>query len=228
MNKLFSDVTFLTTNYNNFELSFACIKSLIRATGIDLSQILILDNSDKIALPSYVKNDFNVIDNSFHKITPNLNIPSKNHCSSIDYVLKNCIHTKYVCLFDNDVKFFKSINEFLSYRTNYDAIGEIGYDTVPPNRLFPYLCIIDVKKFKTEKLNYFDINRCIIPKRKTNEPIASIYGNVYDTGYSFLKDIEQHKWNVLDIKLNKYIKHYKAGSLKNQDELKKIYIDMSL
>lgn len=226
MNKTLNDITFLTTNYNNFNLTFLCIKSLIHATGIDLSQILILDNSDKIAIPSYVKKDFNVIDNSFHKITPNLNIPSKNHCLSIDYVLKKCIHTKYVCLFDNDVKFFNCINEFLSYRINYDAIGEIGYDTVPPDRLFPYLCIIDIEKFKTENLNYYDENRCIIPQSKTNESVASKYGNVYDTGYSFLKDIETYNWNILNIKISKYVKHYKAGSLKNQDELIKIYDDM--
>lgn len=204
------DITLLTTNYNQKYMTLCMLKSYMKNVGLD-ANYLIIDNSDNVN-ESLVNTDLNVFDNINNHITHNYRQCSKNHCSAIDYALKNLIKTKYVLLCDNDIFFKPTIIDLLKDYKNYDCIGEIGWDDAPPTRIFPYLNIIDVEKFKKDKINYFDIHRITEapPIGKHEGPRGPNTKCWYhDTGSSFYEDIKD-KWNIKQIKLNDYIVHHKV------------------
>ena len=193
------DITLLTVNFNQNKMTAFMLKSFIKNMGNNINY-LIIDNSTIIE-KSLINSGLNVFNNLNNHITGNYHQCSKNHCSTIDYALKNLIKTKYVLLCDNDIFFKPSIISLLkNYKTN-DCIGEIGWDDAPPERLFPYFCIINVEKFRNEKLNYFDNKRCIGPGSKEighRGPGTVCWYK--DTGCSFLEDIK-NTWNIKLIKL---------------------------
>ena len=165
--------------------------------------ISILDNSTTTPFISADELDvdiISVIDNTKFAHTLNYGQPSKNHCSSIDYALNHCINTKYTLLVDNDIIFHPAINNLLQERHKFDVIGEIGYDIIPGNRLFPYMCLIDNDFMTKNNINYFDEARCM-----TN--------NTMDTGASFYEDCVANSANIKCIKLQHYITHLKGGTL---------------
>jgi hypothetical protein len=177
--------------------------SLIEDADV-ICPIFILDNSDKTPFESDANPFVRVIDNTNYKHTPNFNQPSKNHCSSIEYALYNVIKTKYVLLVDNDIIFYPNLPTILNARANYQLIGEIGYDIVPGNRLFPYMCLIDLEWVKMNNIHYFDAARCITDLK------------TMDTGASFLEDCLPYKPAIWQIKLTDYILHLKGGTLHNK------------
>lgn len=216
-----NDITLLTCSYNNNVMTKMMIMSFLKQSKKDIP-IVIMDNGTVEKCGQDLKDYFTVIDNTNFKLTPNYKQISKNHCSSIDYALKNCIKTKYVLLCDNDVLFKSSLNKFFDFLDTFDeidCIGEIGWDDAPPNRLFPYFCIINVEKFKNEKLNYFDINRCTEKNGNYNAPMGSKKRYYHDTGASFYEDIIQSKWEIKQIKINNFILHFKSVSGKNKNLL---------
>lgn len=205
-----NDITLLSVSYNNNLITGMMLKSLSKQ--ISLENIIIVDNGDRIPVDEGLKSCFNVVDNFNQKITGNYRQCSKNHCSTIDYVLKNLIKTKWCLLVDNDILFkpaAKTLLENLN-ENEFDCCGEIGWDDAPPERLFPYFCLINVEKFKNDNLNYFDNDRCIGPgskevgKRGPGTPCW-----YKDTGCSFLEDI-QNKWKIKTIKLENFIVHLKC------------------
>lgn len=163
--------------------------------------IFILDNSDKIPFETPISSFISVIDNTNYKNTPNFFQASKNHCASIDYAFYNVIQTKYVLLVDNDVVFHPSIITIINNRNKYNLIGEIGHDIVPGDRLFPYMCIIDLEWVKSRHIHYFDEPRCITPQK------------TMDTGASFLEDCLYYNPSIMKIHLSDYIIHLKGGTL---------------
>lgn len=204
------DITLLTTNYNNRDMTIAMLMSYMKNFGSDVNY-LIIENSDNLK-ESLLDSGLEVFDNTFNHVTKNYHQCSKNHCSAIDYAFKNLIFTRYVLLCDNDIFFKPSIKTLLNDYKKYDCIGEIGWDDAPPTRIFPYLNIIDLEKLKSSKVNYFDINRITEapPVGKHEGPRGPNTKCWYhDTGSSFYEDIKD-SWNIKDIKLSDYIVHHKV------------------
>lgn len=212
-----NNITLLTVSFNNNLLTGMMLKSFQKYIG-KLPEVVIIDNGNKIPIDNDLKSCFTVIDNFNQKITGNYNQCSKNHCSTIDYALKNLIKTKWCLLVDNDILYKPSLKSFLENlnENEFDCCGEIGWDDAPPERLFPYFCLINVEKFKNEKLNYFDNNRCIGPESK--EIGRRGHGTkcwYKDTGCSFLEDIK-YKWKIKQIKLSDLIVHLKGTTFRSQ------------
>jgi len=201
-----NDITILTVSFNNNLLTGIMLKSFYKQIG-KMPEVVIIDNGNNIPVDENLKSCFTVIDNFKNKLS-NQNIKSSvQHAWAIDYALKNIIKTKYCLLVDNDILFKPEIKDFLLYFCNddFDCYGEIGWDCTPPDRLFPYFCLINVEKFNKDKLNYFDKTR-----------INKNHENKYDTGCSFYMDIK-NKWRIKKIVLNKFIIHYKSAMLANKN-----------
>ena len=202
---LLNDITLFTCTFNNNLLTKCMIMSCFKQLKNDIP-VIIMDNGTTEICTEDMKEVFKVIDNTNFKLTKNYNQVSRNHCSSIDYALKNCIKTKYVLLCDNDVLFKPSLNEFFDFLDTFDEIdcvGEIGWDFAKGDRLFPYFCIINVEKMNKENLSYFDNNSFV---ENSNKAIIK-----NDTGYSFYELIKNN-WNIKQIKLKNYIVHLGGAS----------------
>lgn len=212
-----NDLTLLTVSFNNNLLTGMMIKSFFKQVG--LVKVVIVDNGTSIAIGDSFKRVFTVVDNMHQKITGDYRQCSKNHCSTIDYALKHLIMTDWVLLVDNDILFKPQTKEFLKLFdcAKYDCAGEIGWDDAPPARLFPYFCLINVRKFNDTKLSYFDDNRCIGPGSKEDGPRGINTSCWYkDTGCSFYEDIKDI-WAINEIKLTSYIAHMKCTGEGNRD-----------
>lgn len=160
--------------------------------------VFIADNSNK---SKYVvkTQDVKIIDNTDKNYTG-----SSGHCKSIESSF-NVIDEDYVILIDNDVLFLKPIDELVNVVVTgeYDICGEIGHDVFPQDRLFPYFCIINLKKIKDCGIHYYREN--------------SIIKGVADTGASFLIDCKEKNLKIKEIKLKDYIVHLKNGSFGKKD-----------
>lgn len=204
---ILDNITLLTVSYNNNLLTGFMIKSCFKQIGQEIP-VCIIDTGKNQKCDNNLKELFNVYDCSNVDLTS-----SRQHSYAIDYALKNCINTKYVMLCDNDILFKSELNNLLLFLDTFkeiDAVGEIGWDCTPPNRLYPYFCIINVEKFNTEKLNYYDSKRIIKDSKKLNK---------YDTGYSFYEDIKKNNWDIKTIKMNNFIVHLKSGTLQRKSTL---------
>ena len=212
-----NDLTILTVSFNNNLLTGMMLKSFHKQVD-NLPEVVIVDNGDKIPVDESLKSCFTVIDNFNHKLLANEFQASRNHCVAIDYALKNCIKTNWCLLVDNDILFKPAIKKFLNTlnENEFDACGEIGWDKTPPNRLFPYFCLINVKKFKAEQLNYFDRNNitCFYTEGKKETEQAKY--NVKDTGYSFYESIKL-TWRIREIKIGELVVHLKGAMLYKKD-----------
>ena len=203
--KILDNITLLTCTFNNNVLTRAMIMSCFKQLEKEIP-VVIIDNGTTEFCTKEMKETFTVIDNTNHKILKDYAQTSKNHSAAVDYALKNLIKTKYVLLCDYDILFKKEVNNlfaFLDTFDNIDCLGEVGWDVTPPDRLFPYFCIINVDKFKNEKLSYFKENSFKLNSRKN-----CIYS---DTGCTFYNDIKD-TWDIKYIHLKNFIVHLKAGS----------------
>lgn len=218
---ILDNLTLFTCTFNNNLLTKCMIMSCFKQIGVDLP-VVIMDNGTKELCTDDMKEMFTVIDNSNFKLTKNYKQVSRNHCASIDYVLKNCINTKYVMLCDNDILFKPDIKKLLMFLNTFeeiDACGEIelsrrGY------RLFPFFCIINVEKMKSENINYFDSKNCMNNLETNFDKNGNWSSNKYvsknikglDTGGSFLSEIKNNHWEIKQIKINNFIKHFASAS----------------
>lgn len=211
-----TDYTVLTVTFNNNVLTGLMIKSLYKQLTY-LPQVVIVDNGTQLPADNMMKRVFKVVDNFNHKLLPDEHQPSRNHCAAINYAIMNHIDTKWCVLVDNDILFKPQFKPFIESvnADEWDAYGEIGWDCTPPNRLFPYMCVMNVQKMKTEGIQYFDRNR-IIKYRTTDAAGKVLYTdakyNIMDTGYSFYEDIK-HTWRINTIRLNDVCIHLKSGML---------------
>ena len=207
--KFSENVTLLTCSFNNNFVTKMMLMSFFKKMPIDIP-VVIMDNGTKEFCDNELTDFFTVIDNHNNKLSKNQDGPSQNHCASIDYALKNIIKTKYVLLCDNDILFKDEIKHFFDFLDTFeeiDAIGQVGYDRTPPDRLFPYFCVINVEKFKEQKLNYFDKKRILGANWRAS--------NRYDTGYSFYQDIMKKKWKLHKIIMTKSISTIKQTNYHN-------------
>ena len=222
------DLTLFTVTYNRTVLTKCMIKSFYKYFG-QTSPILVIDNGT-IPVDVAFKSQVHVIDNTFQNITGEYHQCSKNHCSTIDYSLKHYINTKWCLLVDNDILFKPAAAEFIHNfdTTAYDCAGEVGWDDAPPNRLFPYFCLINVEKFNSDKLSYFDNDRCIGPGSREEGPRGPNTKCWYqDTGCSFYEDI-QSRWKIQLISLQTLIVHMKCTGGGNTNYGKFLYDNQTL
>ncbi len=208
----FNDVTIITANYNNSTLTRIMLMSLLKKQVYP--RIIVIDNSNT---EFFAINDserrlgIQLIDNRNYQLTKNWGVGelSKNHAHSLAYAM-NMVNTKWTVLCDNDILYKPSIYNLFTEisTTDYDIIGEVGYDAVKPNRLFPYLCAINMESYHRDNLNYFDPTRCMVIGRDEN----GMECHLYDTGYSFYVDALQKQQRIKCIKLNDFCIHYLHAS----------------
>lgn len=194
------DITLLTATFNRHDFTVSMLQSFY-STFKTIPHTIILDNSTEIPFPDIPNNYITVVDNTNFKHTPDYHQPSKNHCASLDWILRTGIKTKFCLLCDNDILFKPSSLNLLNDFHNFNAVGEIGYDRVPPARLYPYFCILDIDFILTNGIRYFDETRCMINNA------------TMDTGCSFYQDMKTHGANIKKIRLSDYVIHLKGGTL---------------
>lgn len=199
-----SDITLLTATFNKHDFTVSMLKSFF-AIFNNIPRTIILDNSDTVPFYDIPNNFITVVDNTNFKHSPDYKQPSKNHCASLDWALHNVIKTKYCLLCDNDILFKKSMIDILDIYHQYNAVGEVGYDRVPPARLYPYFCIIDVNFMIANHIRYFDENRCMIDNA------------TMDTGCSFYQDLVKYNASIKKLRLSDYVIHLKGGTLRNKN-----------
>lgn len=195
------DLTILSATFNKHEFTINMLKSIASILRF-LPKTCILDNSCENKFPVFKNTVIEVLDNTNFKNTRDYHCPSKNHCSSIDFALST-IKTRYVLLCDNDIIFKSSIVDLLKSYHDYDVIGEVGYDVVPPDRIFPYMCIIDLDFVRRNGIRYFYEGRCLANGKM-------------DTGCSFYQDLQKKSARIKRINLKDYIVHLKGGTLHNK------------
>ena len=122
------------------------------------------------------------------------NYGSIRHCMALDYLIKNIEYDKMI-LCDVDVIFKQSLSSLLKLG---DVVGEIGRNPLMNRkselRLLPFLFIVD--KTIKDKISFFDKNRMLL-----------LTHDRYDTGGSFLEDIQNTKINFSQIKIGDFISH---------------------
>lgn len=219
---IIDDITILSANFNTPDLTLHMIKSAFLQIGRTIP-VCIIDNSTIWPMPISSNTLITVIDNTNFKHTPNYGQCSANHCSSIEYAM-NTIQTQYILLCDTDVLFKPMIKNILNVPNgSYDVCGEVGWDKHPGDRLFPYCCIIDNHKKRANGISYFDSNRimvnCLgIPYNKDHPPKDNVQA-YFDTGASFLQDIQFHNWMINQINLSDVIVHKKGGTLHPDNDM---------
>lgn len=209
------DITLLTVSFNNNILTGMMLKSFRKQCGRLPNDVVIVDNGTTFPIDDTLRKIFTIVDNYQHQLLPDEHQPSRNHGAAIDFALKHVIHTKWCLLVDNDILYKPSLRSFLSkIDDTYDIYGEIGWDITPPDRLFPYFCLINTEKFNTEGRNYFVRNRYISYCMPNCHDIT--VHNHHDTGCSFYEDIYR-TWSIYNINMDDYMVHLKGGMLKHKN-----------
>lgn len=211
--QLYQDLTLLSANFNQPELTLCMLKSFTKAADLPIP-MWIIDNSTQCVLPHYNTTRFKVIDNTNFKHTPNHRQNSHNHSHSLEYAF-SLIPTRYVLLCDNDVLFKPTIKTVLTTEVgHFDVWGETVIDgDIPPTRLLPYCCIIDLSKKREQHIPYYDPQRLML----FHHPGARGHYSYMDTGCSFLQDIEHNNWKINRVTISHYIEHLKGISYNGQD-----------
>ena len=214
---ILNNLTVLTCTYNSNEFTKHMIKSLFKQLKREVP-VVIMDNGNVQPCDEWLKSNYTVIDNTNYHITGDQHQISRNHCNSIDYALKNHIHTKYVMLCDNDVLFTPNVKPFLDRMTDADAIGEVGSTDGIRVRLLPFMCVFKTDLFK--EINYYDPNNCMnhIDSELTQEGFLAKdvntgkSGTFGDTGSSVLNEIRQNNKKLEEINIKDIAIHFACGS----------------
>lgn len=202
----------LTVSCNNSYMTMRMIESFLLSVDCNFN-IYIADNGTMNKIHPLLCKHFNIIDNFNNKLLPNLNDISKNHANTVDYCFKNIISTDNVILCDNDILFKPTILNLLNDNIQFDIIGNTENTFVPKERVIPTMFILNLKRFKDNKINFFDPARTKVPCKKSTQTLLIdnqyydiIYTYLYDTGASFYEDIK-NIFNFNKIELNDYIEH---------------------
>jgi len=206
----------LIVHYNTPKLTECLVKSINKFVGTDCT-IYIFDNSDKKPF-TYKQSNLTILDNTHGEIinfdkwlekypqrfqtkAKMNNFGSAKHA----YTIEKCfdlIPGNFV-LMDSDILLKQDISKFVN--DNYVSCGEIFKTTVVKSRVLPFICYINVELCKKYGIHFFD-------EKRMNGLYTGKYPESYDTGASFLEDITNTKAPFLNIKLDSYIEHFKAGS----------------
>ena len=223
--------TIAIIHFNTPELTEACILSIRKHGGKDY-RVVVFDNSDerpfRVQMPGV-----EVIDNTqgqlidFDKLLAafpqrNTSIGCAKGCdfASVRHMrtvqeLWRLLPDGFV-LVESDVLIKKSIDEF--FREEYSFVAYVQrqqpHNPFGIGRILPMLCWLNVTKFVTEGVQYFDPNRTYGLKAERNERT-----NWYDTGASLLEDVLNHrpKLKGLHIDIRDYVEHFGSGSWRNNN-----------
>ena len=206
--KMYSyDISVLTVTYGSTELVDYMTSSLFKQLGYPIPVVVV--NNREPHKPVHNEGFFTEIDNSGNRLTdPDGSLgalltgeASNNHAAAVSYGLSNCVRTRWCLLCDDDVLFKPTIRYLLESPCSDNCIGEIGCDKIRGNRVFPYMCIVDVGRMKDDGIRYFDPDR-----GASKDPPR-------DTGSSFLHDIQEKGWRTRGIDLEHFVVHMKGATL---------------
>lgn len=206
-------LTFVIVHYNTPKLTKALVYSILKHHRD--CEIYIFDNSDKYPFNSKFDN-VKVIDNTqgqiinFDKWLGKYKDRSKSagrvnsyasakHCYSIQKCIE--IVNKNFILLDSDVLLKKNVEEIVDNK--YVCASDVESCYKRP-RCLPYICYINVEKYKELRLSFFD-------EKRMHGLYYSKNGEGYDTGASFYEDIKSLS-QLKRINHKDYVEHYKAGS----------------
>lgn len=222
---LIDGVTIGMCNYNTSAITNACVKSILKNSGLDC-EIWILDNSDKekfildndvadrkrvkildntrgniIDFDAIVKKYGGKLDDSTSSGYANL-----RHSYGIQYLIDLC-QTKYFLLFDNDTILKRSIDfiddkhitiaGFQNAYTVKDIIRRRG-------RFLPFIQLFNKDMLRNYKLRFFDSKKIINGKDKN--------AREYDTGAAFTELVFDNGLPVKILDVPEYVEHLGGGS----------------
>lgn len=208
---MYEDITLITCNFNQPILTIYMIKSFYKMNPNFNGKIIIFDNSNKTE-PIIVSNSLiTTVDNTRSQILnfdnylnshQHIDCLSHNgsfkHCMSINYIIKNLVNTKYCLLVDNDILFKTPITELYNKLNQYNIIGYIERFR-SWIRIVPFYNFIDAEYLNNNNIEYFDENRMY--------GINGINLENYDTGTSFLEDLNKLNTPIYKINVDNYIEH---------------------
>ena len=212
-------INVFVVNFNTTRLTNFSIRTIIKNSGLNNYTLNVFDNSDKIRFATSNK-DIRILDNTKGQlidlnkmVLDNLNgLPyekgkygSYMHCATIQYILDNFDN---VLLFDSDIALKRNIdfidNKVIScFHIEQPRIDSWGFRVA--KRAVPFIQYFNTKLIRELGIRYLDNSRicCGNVPMKTKE--------VYDTGASFLEDVEKYK-NYKTFSFNDYINHLRAAS----------------
>ena len=225
-------------HYNTPLLTSCLVRSINRF--VDDAVIYIFDNSDKYPFTAEFDN-VTIIDNTKGQIInfekwlegypERVNTSaSKNGYGSAKhaYSVQKCIDLidENFILLDSDILLKRDISHIINNECVFVGGTEFWKTNTakyPRERAIPYVCFINVKKCKEKNIRYFDDKRIYG---------LSQNGDNYDTGASFLEEIEKNKLEWKKIEPSNFIVHYKAGSwvedARTHDSYKQLTFDVWL
>ena len=128
------------------------------------------------------------------------NFGSAKHSLSIDKCM-SLINDNFILL-DSDVLLKRDVSDF--YNDEYMYIAETVTQPLSTiKRIVPFICFINTKLCKKNRIHYFDDNYM-------HGLMKTTIGDRYDTGASFY--MKANKYNHIDIQCEDYITHLKGGS----------------
>jgi len=211
---LLDDCTVLTCTYNKCELVDYMVRSLFKQLGRKLP-VVVMNNGGSVHSPVFNAKLFREVDNRGSKLLgmkpENMSQPSDRHACSIDWALHHAIDSKWVLLADDDVLFKPPVRKLLATipsGSDYGAVGQVGWDRTPGDRLLPYFCAFNAYRMRRDGIRYWRPDMCMASK----PPV--------DTGASFNHDISAAGWRILKIELVDFVDHLKNASLRNLDTSK--------
>ena len=212
-----SDITLLTCTYNRVDMVEPCVRSIFKSLGRKLP-VVVINTGEEQWFPGEYVDVCTVVNNAGHRLMTMEEMPDRCRCqpsdchsASLDWCLKNAIHTRYAMMTDTDVIYYPNLKEFLETVDEHDAIGEIGHLRGDcrgrrQDRLYPHFCLINVERMKRDGISFFDKDRCA-----GSDPCPG------DTGCSFRMDIEAHGWDILRITASDYCTHLKGATWQNKN-----------
>lgn len=203
--------TVLTCTYNKTELVDYMLRSLRKCLGGDsgMPPVIVMNNGAELhSAKSPCPCKCVEIDNTGNRLVKVDGMcGSDRHANAIEYAL-GLVRTRFVVLVDDDILFKPEAAGILLGVPDYDAIGEIGWDVVKGDRLFPYFCAFNVEKMRRDGIHYWRRDASAMSNPKV------------DTGYSFREDIMAAGWTIKRIRLAAVIDHLKGASLRGVDSSK--------
>lgn len=212
-------VKLVIIHYNTPHLT----ECLVRSINLFVKDaiIYIFDNSDKLPFTAKFDN-VKIIDNTKGQIinfdewikkypdrtkttAHKNNYGSAKHCYSVEKCM-DIINDNFILL-DSDILLKKDISDIIDEKCAFVSDTEYWRaksSSAPIKcRAVPYLCFINVKMCKKNKIHYFDKDH-IFGLTKN--------GNSYDTGAYFMERVKAKNLKWKKISYNNYIIHYKGGS----------------
>ena len=224
--------TICIVHYNTPELTRAAVLSIRKYGGEDW-QIVIFDNSDErpfvgcAEMGDYIKYDNTKgklvdIDGEFKKWPERdkdignalgCNFGSVKHMLSVEWLLQH--EDGPFILVDSDILLKRPIDDL--WDESVTACGQINsaYDNIHGvPRLIPFLCFINAPECRRLGVHYFD------PQRSWGLNQGTLRNrNWYDTGASFLEDVQNHPEATLKrTDIMSRIEHLGAGSWRQKEK----------